>query len=98
MVIITVLDENDNAPSFARDKFIGHVVEGASVGSTILDSQGRPLVVNATDVDVTENDKLTYEIVELNAKSVFAIHPATGDITTNRVCKLFSLLLLTADA
>ena len=84
-VIITVLDENDNAPVFAHEHFIGHVAEGVAVGSPVLDSNGKPLITSATDIDVTENDKLTYEIVEPNAKNVFAIHPATGAITTSRV-------------
>lgn len=84
-VIITVLDQNDNAPVFAHEHFIGHVSEGVAVGSSVLDSSGLPLIASATDKDITENDKLTYEIVDANAKNVFAIHPATGAITTSRV-------------
>lgn len=84
-VIITIVDENDNAPVFTHEQFTGHVAEGVAVGSPVLDSKGKPLITKATDIDVTDNDKLTYEIVDINAKKMFAIHPATGAVTTNRV-------------
>lgn len=86
LVVITVLDQNDNPPVFARKLFVGHVTEGVAVGTPVLNSSGLPLVTSATDMDITENDKLTYEIVDVIARNVFAIHPATGAITTNRVC------------
>jgi hypothetical protein len=85
MVVVQIMDENDNAPTFAHDKFIGHVVERAPVGSPVLNADGKPVVTKATDIDVSENDKLTYEIVELSARNVFSVHPATGAIITNKV-------------
>ena len=94
MVVVQILDQNDNAPTFAHDKFVGHVVEGIPAGSTVLDAKGKPLVINASDIDVSESGKLTYEIVELSAKVAFAVHPATGAITTNKVWCFPSLFFL----
>lgn len=88
MVVVQILDQNDNPPTFSQDKFIGHVVEGIPADSPVLDVTGKPLVTNATDIDISESGKLTYEIVELSARSVFSVHPASGAITTNKVCNI----------
>ncbi|QQP40957.1 Uncharacterized protein FKW44_015183, partial [Caligus rogercresseyi] len=72
-VLINILDENDNAPSFPSTTILIPVKEGISIGSQIHK-------IEATDPDSGENGKFTFAFSP--PSSTFQIHPNTGVITT----------------
>ena len=79
-VIINVLDENDNVPRFHNTEYLGHISESAHVGTVVLMSDNRPLVVSATDLDSEQNSNLVYSILQNEALSTFSIDSTTGAI------------------
>ena len=48
LVVVTVLDINDNTPTFLANSYSGFVVENSNVGNTIL-------AVEAKDLDAVSN-------------------------------------------
>ncbi|XP_042145867.1 fat-like cadherin-related tumor suppressor homolog isoform X2 [Ixodes scapularis] len=81
-VAVHVLDRNDNAPRFLRDRYRGLVSEAAEVGSVVLAAQGdAPLVVTAEDADSEANALLVFEIVEKWARKFFHVDTSTGALS-----------------
>lgn len=79
-VAVHVLDRNDNAPRFLRDRYRGLVSEAAEAGSVVLAAQGdAPLVVTAEDADSEANALLVFEIVEKWARKFFHVDTSTGE-------------------
>ena len=81
-VEVHVLDVNDNRPAFENSTFTGHISEMASIGSLVLqtDLHHHPLVIKATDSDSGVNALLSYQILNAEAQTFFAIDESTGAI------------------
>lgn len=71
-VIITVLDENDNAPVFMHDIYYAGVNSKAIIGTEII-------LVNATDADIGKNAQIEYMITSSNLYK-FGANKTTGSI------------------
>lgn len=78
-VIITVLDENDNAPVFANDVYYAGVNSKAVIGTEII-------LVNATDADIGKNSQIEYMITSSNLYK-FGANKTTGSIVPSPFCK-----------
>lgn len=79
---IHIIDENDNAPEFIQDLYIGNITESARPGTVVLNATNEPLVVLATDKDFNLNALLQYEIRDEYAKDFVAIDHNTGAVRT----------------
>lgn len=77
-VIVKIADENDNAPLFSQGFYTGHVTEGSPKNSPVRGRDGKPLVIHATDADVSSSD-LLYEVI---GSSAFLIDPHSGALKT----------------
>ncbi|XP_052263090.1 protocadherin Fat 4-like isoform X32 [Dreissena polymorpha] len=78
-VVITVLDVNDNAPTFMNpDGYKGSIAENASL-TTIVEMHGA-LIATDPDEDWSGTDGIVYIIDENN---VFLINPTNGTISLN---------------
>ncbi|GCB80108.1 hypothetical protein scyTo_0017084 [Scyliorhinus torazame] len=79
-IVVKVIDQNDNRPTFTASTFYGNVSEGAATGTEVL-------TVTATDQDEkgTMNSLLSYSILnqepKLPSPSMFTISAITGLIT-----------------
>ena len=76
---LTVLDENDNPPSFTEDEYTTLVMESTPIGH-------RAAVVHAIDPDVGENGVVSYAIESVTpsvAEPWFSIDPVSGNITVD---------------
>ncbi|GLH01450.1 Cadherin-related tumor suppressor, partial [Gryllus bimaculatus] len=73
---ISVLDENDNAPAFARDRDEVELPENAAVGQEVY-------LARARDRDAGVNSRVTYSL-SYNPDEQFRIAEATGVIYLNR--------------
>jgi len=76
-VVVTVSDENDNAPVFIHSSYSGAVNEDALPGTIIL-------VVMATDADIAPNNKVTYHIAGGDVLGQFGIR-RSGEIYVNKL-------------
>ncbi|KAG9344076.1 hypothetical protein JZ751_012556 [Albula glossodonta] len=78
-VQVHVLDENDNAPVFNQSEYHALVWENAPLSSPVCR-------VYATDVDLGENGRVTYEINrrQSDPNELFAIDRNTGIIRLNK--------------
>ncbi|GAU98557.1 hypothetical protein RvY_09686-2 [Ramazzottius varieornatus] len=76
---IFVTDLNDNPPSLNFTSIIGSISESSPVGSMVLDSSGRPIILAASDPDDGLNKLLSFSILESTAREHFQILP-TGSI------------------
>ncbi|XP_065527088.1 cadherin-23 isoform X2 [Lathamus discolor] len=75
-VYVTVLDENDNAPTFQQQLYEVTLDEGpATLNATLI-------TVQALDQDEGPNGTVTYTITEGNILGTFDIDSATGQIRT----------------
>uniref|UniRef100_A0A3B5L7J7 Cadherin domain-containing protein n=1 Tax=Xiphophorus couchianus TaxID=32473 RepID=A0A3B5L7J7_9TELE len=75
-VSVTVLDINDNRPSFSQDVYQVQIYENASVGTIVTR-------VNATDPDEGTNGEIEYSIAKTLAPkiySIFELEKITGQI------------------
>lgn len=70
---ITVLDENDNSPSFPKSTLTVDVLENMRVGELVAS-------VTATDSDSGSNADITFTISATNNHGTFSISPNTGSI------------------
>ena len=73
-VMITVLDVNDNTPSFTQNEFIAFIKEGTN--------EDLVLTVTASDPDNGINGTITYDIVD-KLSLPFTLSVTTGDITVS---------------
>ncbi|XP_063784909.1 protocadherin gamma-B1-like isoform X31 [Pseudophryne corroboree] len=81
LVKVIVTDGNDNAPTFTQDLYKVTIKENIPINSTVI-------VLNATDRDEGINAEITYSFTKtsgvLHHTGIFSIHPANGEIKTNR--------------
>ncbi|XP_076729834.1 protocadherin alpha-3 isoform X19 [Maylandia zebra] len=76
-VSITVLDTNDNRPTFIQDTYQIEIFENVSVGTTVAN-------VNATDLDEGTNGELEYSLSKTLARKIydiFELDSVSGEIT-----------------
>uniref|UniRef100_A0A8C0LP38 Cadherin-23 n=1 Tax=Canis lupus dingo TaxID=286419 RepID=A0A8C0LP38_CANLU len=71
-LLVTILDDNDNWPTFSPSTLTVHLLENCPPGFSVLQ-------VTATDRDSGLNGELIYRI-EAGAQDRFLIHPITGVI------------------
>ncbi|CAK6436391.1 unnamed protein product [Pipistrellus nathusii] len=76
-LIVTILDDNDNWPTFSPAALTIHLLENCPPGFSVLQ-------VTATDEDSGLNGELVYRI-EAGAQDRFLIHPVTGVIRVGNV-------------
>lgn len=69
---ITVLDINDNAPSFGQESVVAYVVENWPVGHDVY-------LASAVDPDDGDNARVAYSLLPTSAP-MFRINPTTGMI------------------
>ncbi|XP_071060794.1 protocadherin alpha-C2-like [Pseudochaenichthys georgianus] len=75
-IIVRVLDVNDNAPSFDKDKYIIDVMENSPIGSLVIQ-------LNATDLDEGSNSDIIYSYslyTSERTQQVFNLNPENGEI------------------
>lgn len=77
---VNILDVNDNAPRFSRDVYDVEMYEDTAIGTAIF-------TMNAFDVDVDENSRITYGITRDNqpGQGWFVIDEHSGVITTREL-------------
>ncbi|RVE67603.1 hypothetical protein OJAV_G00104590 [Oryzias javanicus] len=73
MLSISILDENDNSPSFPKSSLSVDVLENMRIGDLVVS-------VTATDADSGQNADITYSITATNNHGTFSISPNTGSI------------------
>ncbi|XP_010898913.4 protocadherin Fat 4 isoform X1 [Esox lucius] len=73
MLSISILDENDNSPSFHKSTISVDVLENMRIGELVAS-------VTATDSDSGPNADITYSITATNNHGTFSISPNTGSI------------------
>ncbi|XP_053399514.1 putative protocadherin beta-18 isoform X2 [Mercenaria mercenaria] len=71
--IVTITDENDHTPIFAKTIYTVDILENISVGAVFEK-------VQATDRDIDQNGKIVYEIEPFAESSMFEIDPDGGHI------------------
>ncbi|KAL4715527.1 hypothetical protein ACJJTC_009153 [Scirpophaga incertulas] len=74
-VNVTILDVNDNPPIFDQSDFSVSLNESVPPGTSVLK-------VTATDSDLGDNCKITYEVTDTEKQ--FAVDPESGVITTTK--------------
>ena len=70
-VSVAIVDENDQAPEFAENRYTASVQEDAAVGTSIKE-------LTATDKDVGENAKLDYFVSSGNSLQSFRMETVYG--------------------
>ncbi|CAN9514583.1 unnamed protein product [Ophioblennius macclurei] len=73
MLSISILDENDNCPSFPKSSLSVDVLENMRIGELVAS-------VTATDADSGQNADIVYSITATNNHGTFSISPNTGSI------------------
>ena len=73
-VYITVLDQNDNNPSFSRPFYNASVLENSPSGTSVV-------TVTADDADSDANAELTYSITHNSSVEYFSIDSTTGEVS-----------------
>ena len=73
-VYLTILDLNDNTPTFTEYSYKDDISENAKIGSNVLRVQAR-------DEDESQNGSIAYRIVDGDSKRVFHISDTTGQIS-----------------
>ena len=74
IIEITVLDENDQVPTFERSTYEVEVYEDTKPDTTILQ-------LNAKDDDKDVNGEVTYSLAN-DTSGVFEVNPQTGELIT----------------
>ncbi|XP_062909211.1 protocadherin Fat 1 [Mobula hypostoma] len=85
LVLINILDENDNAPTFIQSQYIGRIVENSPINSLVLDDRNAPLIIQVTDRDKDINGMVVYQIMEPDILKYFSIDPDMGTLSTATV-------------
>lgn len=73
MLSISILDENDNSPSFPKSSLSVDVLENMRIGELVAS-------VTASDADSGQNADITYSITATNNHGTFSISTNTGSI------------------
>ncbi|XP_023653219.2 protocadherin Fat 2 [Paramormyrops kingsleyae] len=76
-IVVHIIDENDNTPSFTQSSYQGTLPENVPIGSSILR-------VSATDSDTDKNGFVTYAIAN-TVPVPFVVDPFTGVISTSEL-------------
>ncbi|XP_030251884.1 protocadherin alpha-2-like isoform X17 [Sparus aurata] len=74
---VSVLDVNDNIPTFSKSLYKARVRENAAQGTVVMK-------LNATDLDEGMNSKILYSLMKrsnTDRLNVFDLNPETGEIT-----------------
>ncbi|XP_053101880.1 protocadherin alpha-5-like [Hemicordylus capensis] len=77
-LVISVLDENDNAPAFNQSVYKVQMTEDVPSGTLVIR-------LNATDLDEAVNKEITYSFqnrVPVKLKNIFTLDSITGEIRT----------------
>uniref|UniRef100_A0A3B4WCI8 Cadherin domain-containing protein n=1 Tax=Seriola lalandi dorsalis TaxID=1841481 RepID=A0A3B4WCI8_SERLL len=75
-IIVRVLDVNDNAPSFEKDRYVVDVMENSPIGSLVIK-------LNATDLDEGSNSDIVYSYslyTSERTQNMFNLNPENGEI------------------
>ncbi|XP_056294825.1 protocadherin alpha-C2-like [Pseudoliparis swirei] len=97
-IIVRVLDVNDNAPSFDKDKYIVDVMENSPIGSLVIK-------LNATDLDEGSNSDIVYVYslyTSERTQQVFNLNPENGEIRVREMInyedfKLYDMEVIARD-
>ena len=75
-VNVTVLDMNDNAPTFSKAVYELDVYEDAAVGSVVF-------TFLAPDPDGGDNGLVSYSVIDSNHSEFWSLNSSTGELTIN---------------
>ena len=75
---VSILDVNDNAPTFNRSLYAATITENNDVTEFIVD-------VHATDADAGANGHVTYSIPDAGSRRLLCVHPVSGRVTARAV-------------
>ncbi|KAM4709348.1 protocadherin-23 [Discoglossus pictus] len=75
-VLINVLDQNDNPPTFSKSQYRTSVREDLTVGSVVLNLQ-------ASDIDEGLNGEVMYSLID-DTQGILTINSSTGVVVTTR--------------
>ncbi|XP_010897511.2 protocadherin-23 [Esox lucius] len=75
-LLVLLLDQNDNSPSFSRKSYRASLVEGLPAGSEVLR-------LEACDVDEGPNGEVTFSLAK-DHLGVFLVEPTTGVVRNTR--------------
>ncbi|XP_037531503.1 protocadherin beta-15-like [Nematolebias whitei] len=97
-IIVRVLDVNDNAPSFDKDKYVVDVMENSPIGSLVIK-------LNASDLDEGSNSDVVYSYslyTSERTQSVFKLNPENGEIRVKEMInyedfKLYEMEVIASD-
>ncbi|XP_014897498.1 protocadherin-16 [Poecilia latipinna] len=90
-LLILLLDQNDNAPSFSPESYHASVSEGLPPGAEVLQ-------LTAFDPDEGPNGEVTYTLTDDNSQGAFSVDPFTGVVRTTRSLDRESQALYTLKA
>uniref|UniRef100_A0A672FLY2 Cadherin domain-containing protein n=1 Tax=Salarias fasciatus TaxID=181472 RepID=A0A672FLY2_SALFA len=97
-IIVRVLDVNDNAPSFDKDKYFVNVMENSPIGSLVVK-------LNATDLDEGSNSDVVYSYslyTSERTQNMFKLNPENGEIRVKEMVnyedfKLYEMEVIASD-
>ncbi|KAK5608984.1 hypothetical protein CRENBAI_017676 [Crenichthys baileyi] len=97
-IIVRVLDVNDNAPSFDKDKYVVDVMENSPIGSLVIK-------LNATDLDEGSNSDVVYSYslyTSERTQMMFNLNPENGEIRVKEMInyedfKLYEMEVIASD-
>ena len=73
LISVTVLDENDNPPSFSKQTYSAILPENNEIGASVIQ-------INASDPDLGDNSVIEYRALG-NAGNFLNVDPVTGVVT-----------------
>uniref|UniRef100_A0A3Q3W4L1 Cadherin domain-containing protein n=1 Tax=Mola mola TaxID=94237 RepID=A0A3Q3W4L1_MOLML len=88
-IIVRVLDVNDNAPSFEKDKYVVDVMENSPIGSLVIK-------LNATDLDEGSNSDVVYSYslyTSERTQQMFNLNGENGEIRVREMINYEDLKL-----
>uniref|UniRef100_A0A665UMX5 Cadherin domain-containing protein n=1 Tax=Echeneis naucrates TaxID=173247 RepID=A0A665UMX5_ECHNA len=97
-IIVRVLDVNDNAPSFEKDRYVVDVMENSPIGSLVMK-------LNATDLDEGSNSEIGYSYslyTSERTQNMFNLNPENGEIRVKEMInyedvKLYEMEIIASD-
>ncbi|XP_047675339.1 protocadherin alpha-C2-like isoform X6 [Tachysurus fulvidraco] len=97
-IIVRVLDTNDNAPTFDREKYTIHLMENSPIGNLVVR-------LNATDLDEGFNSNIVYSFslyTSEKTQEMFSLNPNTGEIRVKGVInyedfRIYDMEIIAAD-
>nr|ABL75846.1 protocadherin 2A6 [Takifugu rubripes] len=97
-IVVRVLDVNDNAPSFGKDKYVVDVMENSPIGSLVIK-------LNATDLDEGSNSDVVYSYslyTSERTQQIFNLNAENGEIRVREMInyedlKLYEMEIIASD-